>query len=75
MVTERKIDELCEKIRPEVEKLMIEEFPFAADENGNYQPFMGSCHSFWAHEKQILKERYNIDWKTPAEEHPYIQYD
>ena len=75
MVTKEKIDKLREKIRLEVEKLMIEEFPFAVDENGNYQPFMGSCHSFWAYEKKILKERYNIDWKTPAEEHPYIQYD
>lgn len=70
-----KINRLREKIRPEVEKLMIEEFPFAIDENGNYRPFMGSCHSFWAYEKQILKERYNIDWRTPAEERPDILFD
>lgn len=36
---------------------------------------LGSCHGIWATQKRILKERYNIDWLTPAEEHPEITFD
>ena len=36
---------------------------------------IGSCHRIWAIQKQILKEKYNITWYTPAELHPEIKYD
>ena len=29
---------------------------------------------FWSAKKQILREKYNIDWKTPAELNPDIAY-
>ena len=35
----------------------------------------GSCHGIWALQKKILKEKYNIDWLTPSEEHPEIMFD
>lgn len=38
-------------------------------------PYMGYCHSYWDTKKQILKEKYNIDWYTPAEENPNTIYD
>lgn len=75
MFRKRKINRLREKIKPEIEKLMIEAYPFAVDENGKFKPFRGSCYIIWGYEKRILKERYNIDWKTPAEEHPEIRFD
>ena len=75
MFRKRKITKLRQKIKPEIEKLMIEAYPFAVDENGKFKPFRGSCHIIWRYEKRILKERYNIDWKTPAEEHPDILFD
>ena len=38
-------------------------------------PFMGSCYGWWAAKKKILKEKYNIDWLSPAECNPDIHYD
>ena len=36
---------------------------------------LGSCHRLWDMQKQILKEKYDITWYTPAELHPEIKYD
>lgn len=36
---------------------------------------MGYCVDFWILKKTILKERYNIDWKTPMDKHPETRYD
>ena len=36
---------------------------------------MGYCHVLWGRQQQILKEKYNIDWKTPSQMNPYILYD
>ena len=36
---------------------------------------LGAIHVFWSEKKQILKEKYRIDWKTPAELNPNICYD
>lgn len=38
-------------------------------------PYIGYCHKYWKVKKQILKERYNIDWYMPSEENPYVIYD
>lgn len=35
----------------------------------------GFCHQLWAKQKRILREKYNIDWKTPGEMNPYIWFD
>ena len=36
---------------------------------------LGSCHRIWAIQKQILKEKYDITWYSPAELHPEIKFD
>lgn len=36
---------------------------------------LGYCHSLWREQKRILKEKYNIDWKTPAEMNPNVTFD
>ncbi len=36
---------------------------------------MGFCHTFWETKKRILKEKYGIEWLTPAEENPWDNYD
>ncbi len=41
---------------------------------GNSPP-MGYCHVIWSMKKQILKDRYGIDWKSPAELNPNIEFD
>ena len=43
--------------------------------NDKLEPTLGSCHVRWGIEKEILKERYDFDWKTPSEEHPEINFD
>lgn len=37
--------------------------------------FMGYCHGYWGLKKQILLDRYGIDWKSPAELNPNAEYD
>lgn len=36
---------------------------------------MGFCHIIWETKKEILKEKYGIPWKTPAEMNPHILFD
>lgn len=36
---------------------------------------MGYCVDFWSLKKEILKDSYNIDWKTPKDRHPGTRYD
>ena len=36
---------------------------------------LGFCRIFWATKKRILRERFGIDWKSPAEMNPHIIYD
>lgn len=37
--------------------------------------YIGYCHSFWSLKKQILRDEYGIDWKTPSERYPTIIFD
>ena len=34
----------------------------------------GYCRAFWNEKKRILKEKYNIDWKTLEEMNPDVQF-
>ena len=36
---------------------------------------MGRCHIYWGHKKRLLKEKYNIDWKSPDDMNPGIMFD
>ena len=51
-----------------VDSILEEEFK-------DVPPQMGLCYIVWARKKQLLKEMYNIDWKTPAELNPGICFD
>ena len=44
------------------------------EEIGPYRG-MGFCHLYWSHKKKILKEYFDIDWKSPAELNPDIIFD
>ena len=35
----------------------------------------GSCHDLWHLQKRILKEKYGIEWYTPAELEPKMKFD
>lgn len=36
---------------------------------------MGYCHLLWGRQKEILKEKYGIDWRTPVEMNPSVMFD
>jgi hypothetical protein len=36
---------------------------------------MGYCHVFWDTKKKILREKYGIHWRSPAEMNPHILFD
>lgn len=36
---------------------------------------MGFVHLVWDTKKRILKQKYNIDWLSPAEMNPHILFD
>jgi hypothetical protein len=36
---------------------------------------MGRAHMFWKKKKEVLRERYQIDWKSPEELNPMTTYD
>ena len=36
---------------------------------------IGSCHLFWSIKKEILKEKYGIEWKCPSELNPHVMFD
>lgn len=35
----------------------------------------GYCHILWGCKKEILKEKFNIDWRSPAEMNPHCKFD
>ena len=55
------------EIEPELERLIREE----TGEGG----YFGYCHTYWRCKKQILKERYGIDWKSPSDRYPGVMFD
>jgi len=36
---------------------------------------MGFVHIFWETKKSILKQKYGIDWRSPAEMNPHVMFD
>lgn len=44
-------------------------------EYGDLIGVRGSCHELWAIRKRLLKELYDIDWKTPAERRRFTKFD
>ena len=37
--------------------------------------YPGYCHRYWAAKKRILREKYNINWKSPAELNQGVFFD
>ncbi|MFH1173013.1 MAG: hypothetical protein V1692_00615 [bacterium] len=62
--------ELIEQVKKEATEIARKEIGLPKDEARR-----GLCHIIWRHQKRILKEKHNIDWKSPAEENPHIIFD
>ena len=44
-------------------------------ENGKKDYALGSVNVKWDIQKKLLKDRYNIDWKSPKDKNPNINFD
>ena len=62
------------KIQSEIDKKMIE-LDLLKIENGKKIYKTGSCYTLWTITKDMMKEKYNIDWKSPQDEHPDWNFD
>ena len=36
---------------------------------------MGYCHLYWAAKKEILKDDYGMEWKSPSRLNPDVRFD
>jgi hypothetical protein len=59
------------KLKPVLEAAEKEALAQLADQ----RQVFGFCHLFWSTKKEILKEKYGLDWKTPAEMNPHTCFD
>lgn len=41
----------------------------------NAPDFMGRCFQIWSVKKEILEERYGIDWHSPSQMNPHVMFD
>lgn len=55
------------KIELELERLIRAEIG-----DGGY---MGFCHKYWWTKKRILKDRFGIEWKSPVDLNPTVNFD
>ena len=60
---------------PKFQKQFEEDTKAAEEECKEIKGQMGYCHAFWGAKKRILKEKYGINWKTPAEMNPHCKFD
>ncbi len=67
------------KAQDEIRKKRIEEakelLPTDPTRAAQLLSKLGSCHTLWALQKRILKEKYGITWYTPAELNPDVKFD
>ena len=57
------------KILPNVEKELEEQLKNIDRRR------LGWCHIYWKAKKELLKNKYGIDWKSPSEMNPDCEFD
>ena len=71
-------DVLYKSLRESVEKKLNEAkrlMPDYPEQAAQVFMQLGSCHTLWALQKRILKEKYGITWYSPSELNPDIKFD
>ena len=66
-------DNVPQKLEETIEAARQEAYLQLAHHPGRHED--GFCHILWDTQKFILKAKYHIDWKTPAELNPGVMYD
>lgn len=75
-VAHHDIQERDPKLRSIIEKAGKEAEKSVAKGYGGQLPDLGGvCGLIWVQQKRILKEKYNIDWKSPQEMNPGTKFD
>ena len=69
-----KINKCLKIIEPEVDKQLME-MGLLTVENGQKKYAFGSINVKWQIQKDLMKEKFNIDWKSPQDENPYTKFD
>lgn len=62
------------QIEPEVDKELID-MELLKIENGKKNYVLGSINVKWEIQKRLMKERFNIDWQSPQDKNPNINFD
>ena len=74
MIKKLKINKLLKEIEPEIDK-ELESLGLLKIIDGKKDYALGSINIKWDIQKRILKERYNIDWKSPKDKKSNIEFD
>ena len=69
-----RVNKYLKEIEPDVEKELID-MGLLKIENGKKDYALGSVNVKWDIQKKLLKERYNIDWKSPQDKNRNINFD
>lgn len=62
------------QIEPEVDKELID-MELLKIENGKKNYALGSVNVKWEIQKRLMKEGFNIDWQSPQDKNPNINFD
>lgn len=68
------VEEALKAIEPEVDKILIEKGLLKIN-NDKKEYVFGTVNVMWKIQQQLLKDKLDIDWKTPAEENPGCFFD
>ena len=66
------------KLEKEVEAELVELIEYLNSKGlhvKRYQCGNGLCFDYWSIKKRILKEKYNIEWHSPADLNPRVRFD
>lgn len=72
---DKMVNKYLDEIKDEVDQEMIKRGLMYIDDNGSKVSKFGSATTRWEIEKSILKERYNINWQSPADKNPGMKFD
>ena len=69
-----KIKKYLKQIEPDVDKRLME-LGLLKVINGKKEYAFGSVNTKWQIQKELMKERFNIDWQSPQDKNPNINFD
>ena len=72
--------ELVTLINDDVDRIVHEEMAakglMTRSRTGSYiSTSRGVCHDIWSRKKQVLKEKYDLNWKSPQDLNPDTMFD